>query len=86
MNFNNALEESSWVQGVTTSSTSPPKGIFSKSAEEIAKVMTNKSVSPKGPGSAIKMIQYFINRAGKKLSTKRKRELEKAKNIIQTKS
>jgi hypothetical protein len=29
------------------------------------------------------MIQYFINRAGKNLSVSRKRELEKAKKILQ---
>jgi hypothetical protein len=29
------------------------------------------------------MIQYFINRAGKNLSMTRKRELEKAKKILQ---
>jgi hypothetical protein len=31
------------------------------------------------------MIQYFINRAGKGLSANRKRELEKAKAILQRK-
>jgi Protein of unknown function (DUF3175) len=31
------------------------------------------------------MIQYFINRAGKSLSMTRKRELEKAKRILQRK-
>ena len=31
------------------------------------------------------MIQYFINRAGKGLSMTRKRELEKAKRILQKK-
>ncbi|MEM4270589.1 MAG: DUF3175 domain-containing protein [Candidatus Pacearchaeota archaeon] len=29
------------------------------------------------------MIQYFINRAGKNLSKERRRELEKAKRILQ---
>jgi hypothetical protein len=38
---------------------------------------------PKGIGSGIRMIQYFINRAGKNLSMTRKRELEKAKKILQ---
>jgi hypothetical protein len=31
------------------------------------------------------MIQYFINRAGKGLSTTRKKELQKAKRILQQK-
>jgi len=72
-----------WVQTVTTSSTSPPEGIFTKDAETIAKTLAKQDVSPKGIGSAIKMVQYFINRAGKGLSQARKRELEKAKKLLQ---
>ena len=41
-----------------------------------------KKVSPKGIGSAIRMIQYFINRAGKSLPSARKKELEKAKDLL----
>ena len=72
-----------WVQDVTTDSTSPPEGIFTKDAKTIAKVMARKDVSPKGIGSAIRMVQYFINRSGKGLSKARKKELEKAKKILQ---
>ncbi len=56
---------------------------FNKDAESIAKTMVSKKVSPKGLGSAIRMMQIFINRGGKGLSTSRKRELEKAKKILQ---
>lgn len=42
-------------------------------------------VSPKGIGSGIKMVQFFINRAGKNLPARQKRELEKAKKILQQK-
>jgi len=45
--------------------------------------MARKDVSPKGLGSGIRMIQYFINRGGKRLSTARRRELERAKRILQ---
>jgi hypothetical protein len=45
--------------------------------------MERKSVSPGGLGSAIRMVQMFINRAGKTLTPSRKRELEKAKKILQ---
>jgi tRNA(adenine34) deaminase len=72
-----------WVQGVKTVSTYPPEGIFTKDAETIAKTMADPFISPKGIGSAIKMVQYFINRAGEGLSKARKRELEKAKKILQ---
>lgn len=72
-----------WVSKVTTVSTYPPEGTFSRSAEEIARTMARKDVSPKGLGSGIRMIQYFINRAGRNLPAGRRRELEKAKKILQ---
>ena len=72
-----------WVHKVTTTSTSPPEGIFTKDAHAIAKSLASKKVSPKGIGSGIRMLQYFINRAGKGLPPGRKQELEKAKKILQ---
>jgi tRNA(adenine34) deaminase len=74
-----------WIQHVKTVSTSPPQGLFAQDAQTIARTMASKKVSPKGLGSGIRMIQFFINRAGKKLSAKQKRELEKAKRILQEK-
>jgi Protein of unknown function (DUF3175) len=75
-----------WVRNVKTVSTRPPKAIFTKDAETIAKAMASKKVSPKGIGSGIRMIQFFINRAGKDLPASRRRELEKAKRILQAKA
>ena len=72
-----------WVSSVTTASTFPEKGIFTKDAKTIARHMASKKVSPKGIGSGIRMIQYFINRAGKNLPASRRRELEKAKKMLQ---
>lgn len=72
-----------WVQNVTTVSTFPPEGTFTKDAQAVARIMASQEVSPKGIGSGIRMIQYFINRAGKGLSKSRRRELEKAKRILQ---
>lgn len=59
------IEGRGWVGSVKTVSTFPPTGLYTKSAEEIARVMATKKVSPKGIGSAIKMVQMHINRAGK---------------------
>jgi tRNA(adenine34) deaminase len=72
-----------WVRKVKTVSTAPPRDLFTKDARTIARTMARKSVSPKGAGSGVRMIQYFINRGGKNLSVTRKRELEKAKAILQ---
>jgi len=71
------------VRQVTTDSTAPPPGTFNRPAAEIARIMARKDVSPKGPGSGIRMIQYFINRGGKGLSATRRAELERAKRILQ---
>jgi tRNA(adenine34) deaminase len=71
-----------WVHNVKTVSTFPPEGIFTKDAHTIARSLGSKKVSPKGIGSGIRMIQYFINRAGKGLSPTRRKVLEKAKEIL----
>jgi tRNA(adenine34) deaminase len=71
---------------VKTVSTSPPPGIFTKDAQTIAKAMASKKVSPKGIGSGIRMIQFFINRAGKDLPAARRKALEKAKKILHEKA
>jgi hypothetical protein len=72
-----------WVAGVKTVSTFPPRDTFNQDAETVARTMASKKVSPKGIGSGIRMVQYFIKRAGKSLSATRKRELEKAKRLLQ---
>ncbi len=71
-----------WVRGVTTDSTHPPKDLFTKSAAEIARSLASKKVSPKGPGSGMRMLTYFLNRGGKGLSATRRRELERAKRLL----
>jgi hypothetical protein len=57
-----------WVKNVTTDSTHPPEGLFTRSPEEIARSLASKRVSPKGPASGMRMLTYFVNRAGKGLS------------------
>ncbi|HWB11691.1 MAG TPA: DUF3175 domain-containing protein [Pirellulales bacterium] len=74
-----------WSGKVTSVSTFPREGLFKEDAETIAKEMASKKVSPKGIGSGIRMVQFFINRAGKSLPASRKRELEKAKKLLQAK-
>lgn len=71
-----------WVKDVKTDSTHPPEGLFTKSAEEIARSLASKRVSPKGPGSGMRMLTYFINRAGKGLSATRRAKLERAKKLL----
>ncbi|MFY9691678.1 MAG: DUF3175 domain-containing protein [Candidatus Acidiferrales bacterium] len=74
-----------WVAGVTTDSTHPPPGLFTKSASTIARVLASKKVSPKGPQSGMRMLNYFINRGGRGLTRTRRAELEKAKSLLSKK-
>lgn len=71
-----------WLASVTTDSTHPPEGLFTKSAVAIARSLASKRVSPKGPSSGMRMLNFFINRAGKGLSASRRAELEKAKKLL----
>jgi hypothetical protein len=75
-----------WSHKVKTVSTFPQKDLFTKNAETIARAMASKKVSPKGIGSGIRMVQFFINRPGKNLPAGRKEELEKAKHLLQDKA
>ena len=77
-----AVARKKWVSKVKTVSTYPPEGLFTKDAETIARQLASKRVSPKGPGSGMRMLTYFINRAGKGLSVSRREELEKAKKLL----
>ena len=71
-----------WVKTVTTDSTHPPAGLFTKDAATIARTLASKRVSPKGPGSGMRMLTYFINRGGRGLSKTRRAELERAKKLL----
>lgn len=71
-----------WSANVTTDSTHPEPDLFNQGAETIAKHLASKKVSPKGPTSGMRMLNFYINRAGKNLSKERHTELEKAKQIL----
>jgi hypothetical protein len=71
-----------WVSRVTTDSTHPPPGLFTKNAATIARSLASRRVSPKGPSSGMRMLTYFINRGGRGLSATRRAELQKAKRLL----
>ena len=74
-----AKKQKRWVAKVKTDSTHPPPGLFTKSASTIARVLASKRVSPNGPQSGLRMLTYFINRAGRGVSKSRRATLERAK-------
>jgi hypothetical protein len=71
-----------WSAKVDTDSTHPDEGLFNKSASAIAKALASKKVSPKGPASGMRMLNFYINRAGKNLPKSRHAELERAKTLL----
>ncbi len=71
-----------WVAKVTTDSTHPPEGLFTKDAATIARSLASRKVSPKGPASGMRMLTYFINRGCKGLSARRRTQLERAKTLL----
>jgi len=71
-----------WIANVKTVSTFPPPDLFTKSPATIAKALASKKVSPKGPASGMRMLTFFINRAGRGLSPARRRNLERAKALL----
>jgi len=71
-----------WSARVKTDSTHPPAGLFNKDANTIARTLASKRVSPKGPGSGMRMLTFFINRAGRNLSAKRRATLNRAKSLL----
>ena len=74
-----------WVKDVKTDATNPPKDLFNKSAPIIARTLASKKVSPKGPTSGMRMLTYYMNRAGKNLPATHRRELERAKKLLSAK-
>ena len=48
-----------------------PRGVMSKSTLEIYRISKDKRYAPKGLGSAIKWLQYYLNRGGKGIPKKR---------------
>lgn len=75
---------SRWSAQVTATSdtTHPPEGLFKKDAGTIARTLASKKVSPKGVSSGMRMLTFYINRAGKNLPKSRPRVLERAKELM----
>ncbi|HZP04168.1 MAG TPA: DUF3175 domain-containing protein [Terracidiphilus sp.] len=70
-----------WSGKVKTDSTHPPEGLFNRDPGTIARTLASKKVSPKGPASGMRMLTFYMNRAGKNLSSSRKRQLERTKEL-----
>jgi hypothetical protein len=78
----NAHGKRRWSPAVTTESTYPRAGLFNKETKTIARELASKKVSPKGPSSGVRMLTFYINRAGKNLPASRLKVLENAKELL----
>lgn len=81
----NSHGKQKWSAAVTTDSTHPREGLFNKDAKTIARELASKKVSPKGPSSGMRMLTFYINRAGKNLPQARLKVLEHAKELLHRK-
>jgi len=77
----NLLLNEYWVSSVETHWT-PPSGLFTQSADKIAEVLAKESNSLKQASSRL---SFYINRAGKNLSGKRKSNLKKVYGLLRQK-
>ena len=70
---------------MTTVSTAPPAGLFTRDPCTIALVLASKRGSPKGITSGLRMLVFCINRAGRQLNRRQRAELLKAQRFLQEK-
>jgi hypothetical protein len=57
-------------------------GLFNLPAETIAESLASKEVSPQGASSGLRLLTFYMNYAGKRLSPLRRRNLEKARKLL----
>lgn len=57
-------------------------GLFALTPEKIAQTLASPEVSPQGPSSGLRLLTFYINYAGKRLSASRRKALEKAKKLL----
>jgi hypothetical protein len=78
----NSRGKAKWSAAVDTDSTHPRSGLFNRDAKTIARELASRKVSPKGPSSGMRMLTFYINRAGKNLPSERLKVLENAKHLL----
>ena len=60
----------------------PARRIVHQRCRDDRATVASKRVSPKGPSSGMRMVNYFINRAGRGLSPTRRAQLQRAKALL----
>ena len=60
-----------------------PSGTMDKSAKDIYKVAKNRRYVPKGDGSAIRYLTYYLNRGGSNIPAAKRKRIEHARRMLQ---
>lgn len=60
----------------------PQVGLFTMPAEALADSLASKEVSPQGAAAGMRLLRFYINHSGKRLSPSRLRSLEKARKLL----
>jgi hypothetical protein len=59
-----------------------PLGLFAQDPETLAASLASKEVSPQGPATGLRLLTFYITRAGRRLSASRLKKLEKARKLL----
>jgi hypothetical protein len=70
-----------WIRTVTTTAIDVPEGTMTRSAPEIARTLLAENPGA-GAGSINRFMQFYVNRAGKKLPDERRQTLKRAMALV----
>lgn len=59
-----------------------PANLFAKPPEKIVEVLSSREVFPQGAASGMRVLSFYISQSGKGLSSTRRRNLERAKQML----
>jgi hypothetical protein len=60
----------------------PHPGLFTQPPEAIADSLASKEVSPQGTAAGMRLLEFYISHAAKRLSPSKLRRLEKARKLL----
>jgi hypothetical protein len=60
----------------------PHPGLFTQPPEALADSLASKEVSPQGTAAGMRLLEFYITHAAKRLSPSRLRRLEKARKLL----
>lgn len=59
-----------------------PSGLFANDPQVIAESLSSRPGSTKGPADGLRLLAFYLTHAGQRLSASRRRNLEKAKQLL----